>query len=596
MPTIQQYYNICSSNNARWLTEDSFVFLSNRSGFNQIWEKRISTGEELQRTHMTDRVMGLYAKDGAVFFGMDQGGNEQAQIHRLAPGASEPENLTHNNAARYQFGGLKPDGKTIVFCGNGRDPQNFDVCQMDCETGKQEILLECSEGWTMPAALSPDGRYMLFNRMKALSDNSLWLLDTQTREARNIDAAPGTAEYGSPTWKPDSSGFYFLTDKDSEFMYLASYDVATGAITKVYAEDWSLEGASLSHDGKYLAVMVNRDGYSALEIYNTRTGAFENAPQLPKGVMGYYGISWARESHRILVTLTSGQRPADIWMVDLDHEKVERMTFTSLEGLDRDDLVEPELRHFTSFDGLRVPYWLYRGRSGGDASRAVAIEIHGGPEGQERPRFAPLIQYLVGQGLTVVAPNVRGSVGYGKTYTHLDDVEKRLDSVHDAACLAQHLVEEHIADAGRVAVMGGSYGGYMTLACTAFYPELWVAGVDTVGMSNLETFLENTAPYRRAYRESEYGTLAHDRETLRRVSPIHKVDQITAALMVVHGTNDPRVPVTEAEQIVASLRSRNVPVEYLVYPDEGHGIAKRKNQLDCYPKVAAFLKKHLKVD
>ena len=210
--------------------------------------------------------------------------------------------------------------------------------------------------------------------------------------------------------------------------------------------------------------------------------------------------------------------------------------------------------------------------------------------------FSPLIQYLVNEGLTIVAPNVRGSVGYGKTYHHLDDIEKRLDSVHDAACLAEHLVEAGIADKDKIAVMGGSYGGYMTLATTAFYPDLWVAGVDTVGMSNLETFLENTADYRRAHRESEYGSLAHHRHILRAVSPIHKVDDITAALMVVHGSNDPRVPVTEAEQIVASLRSRNVPVEYLLYTDEGHGLSKRKNQFDCYPKVAAFLKKHLKLD
>ena len=209
--------------------------------------------------------------------------------------------------------------------------------------------------------------------------------------------------------------------------------------------------------------------------------------------------------------------------------------------------------------------------------------------------YSPLIQYLVGQGFNIVAPNVRGSSGYGKTYVHLDDVEKRLDSVHDVACLVEHLVKTGVADPKRIAVMGASYGGFMTLSCVARYPELWAAGVDTVGMSNLETFLENTAEYRRAHRESEYGTLAHDRETLRRVSPIFKVDQITAPMMVIHGANDPRVPVSEAEQIVASLKNRGVPVKYLRYEDEGHGLSKRKNQFDCYPQVAAFLKEQLGV-
>jgi len=592
MATIQQYFSIGSCIGARWLNEESFLFLSNRSGVNQVWKKDLKTGEEKQLTNYAERIGGVHIKDGTVFFTMDLGGNENEQIHVLREGA-EAVNLTNNNAARHQFGGIKPDGKTIVYSCNARTPQTFDICQMNTETGEQEIVIQNSDNYNMPAGLSPNGKYFLYNKLKAQSDNCMWIADIDAKTAKNIDSNPGYAQYTTAAWKKDSTGFYFLTDKDSEFKYLAYYDVASGSFTKIYEENWDLEDLALSYDDKYLSVKINRDGYSVLEIYNTQTGAFENLPSLPKGVMAYYGSSWAPESHRLLVTLTSGQRPADIWMLDIDKEKVERMTFTDLQGICKDDLVEPELHHYNSFDGLSVPYWLYRGKK---ASRSVVVDIHGGPEGQERPMFSPLIQYLVNEGLTIVAPNVRGSVGYGKTYHHLDDIEKRLDSVHDAACLAEHLVEAGIADKDKIAVMGGSYGGYMTLATTAFYPDLWVAGVDTVGMSNLETFMENTADYRRAHRESEYGSLAHHRHILRAVSPIHKVDDITAALMVVHGSNDPRVPVTEAEQIVASLRSRNVPVEYLLYTDEGHGLSKRKNQFDCYPKVAAFLKKHLKLD
>ena len=594
MATINQYFTIGSCSSARWLDEESFVYLSNKSGVNQIWQKSLVTGEDVQKTFFNERVWSLSVNQGNVFFTMDLGGNEQEQIHILPAGEKEAKNLTDNNAARHQFGGVKPDGKTVVFACNARNPKNFDLCQMDAETGKQEILLENTDSYNTPAALSPNGRYLLYNKMKGQSDNCLWILDTEERTAENIDSAPGYAQYTNPAWKKDSSGFYFLTDKDSEFKYLAYYDTASHTITPIYKENWDLEDLALSYDDKYLSIKINRDGYSALEIYNTHTKAFENVPALPKGVMAYYGSSWAPQSHRLLVTLTSGQRPADVWMLDVDGDKVERVTFTQLDGIEKDSLVEPELHHFKSFDGLTVPYWLYRGQ--GKNARSVVIEVHGGPEGQERPMFSPLLQYLVSQGLTVVAPNVRGSTGYGKTYHHLDDVEKRLDSVHDAACLAEHLVEAGIADRDKIAVMGASYGGYMTLSCITRYPELWAAGVDTVGMSNLETFLENTADYRRAHRESEYGSLEHHRDILRDVSPIHKVDQITAALMVVHGANDPRVPVGEAEQIVKSLRDRNVPVEYLLYTDEGHGISKRKNQFDCYPKVAAFLKNHLKAE
>lgn len=592
MATIQQYFSIGSCLGARWFDEDSFLFLSNRSGVNQVWKKDLKTGEETQLTNFAERVGGIHIKDSTVFFTMDLGGNENEQIHVLRENG-EAVNLTNNNAARHQFGGIKPDGKTIVYSCNARARQSFDICQMNSETGEQEIVIQNSDNYNMPTGLSPNGKYFLYNKLKAQSDNCMWIADLDAKTAKNIDNNPGFAAYTNAAWKKDSSGFFFLTDKDSEFKYLAYYDVASDSFTKIYEENWDLEDVALSYDDKYLSIKINRDGYSVLEIYNTQTGAFENLPSLPKGVMAYYGSSWAQNSHRLLVTLTSGQRPADIWMLDIDNEKVERMTFTDLQGINKDDLVEPELHHFNSFDGLSVPYWLFRGKK---ASRSVVVDIHGGPEGQERPMFSPLIQYLVNEGLTIVAPNVRGSVGYGKTYHHLDDIEKRLDSVHDAACLAEHLVEAGIADKDKIAVMGGSYGGYMTLATTAFYPDLWVAGVDTVGMSNLETFLENTADYRRSHRESEYGSLAQHRHILRAVSPIHKVDDITAALMVVHGSNDPRVPVTEAEQIVASLRSRNVPVEYLLYTDEGHGLSKRKNQFDCYPKVAAFLKKHLKID
>ncbi len=595
MATVNQYFNIGSCTSARWIDENSFVYLSTKSGVNQIWQKSLLTGEEEQKTFFNERVWNLYTSRGNVFFTMDLGGNEQEQIHYLCMDSKEVKNLTQNNDARYQLGGVKPDGKTVVFACNARNPKNFDLCQLDSQTGNQEILFENTDSYNTPAALSPNGRYLLYNKLKAQSDNCLWILDTETRTTKNIDSNANYAQYTSPTWKHDSSGFYFLTDKGSEFLYLAYYDIESGCISKIYEENWDIEDAELSCDDKYLALKINRNGYTDLEIYNTSTGRFENTPSMPKGVMAYYGISWAPTTHRLLVTLTSGQRPSDIWMLDVDNDKVERMTFTDLDGISKDELVEAELRHFESFDGVQVPYWIYKGTKSAN-SRSVVIEVHGGPEAQERPMFSPMIQYLVGEGLTVVAPNVRGSTGYGKTYHHLDDIEKRLDSVHDAACLAEHLVEENIADKDKIAIMGGSYGGYMTLSCITGYPDLWAAGVDTVGMSNLETFLENTADYRRSHRESEYGSLEKHRDILRKVSPIHSVDKITAPLMVVHGANDPRVPVGEAEQIVKSLRDRNVPVEYLLYLDEGHGISKRKNQFDCYPKVAAFLKKHLKVE
>jgi dipeptidyl aminopeptidase/acylaminoacyl peptidase len=250
--------------------------------------------------------------------------------------------------------------------------------------------------------------------------------------------------------------------------------------------------------------------------------------------------------------------------------------------------VPPDLVRVPSFDGLQVPAFVFRPR--GVAGRhPVVVVVHGGPESQWRPSFSPLVQYLVAGGFAVVAPNVRGSTGYGRTYQHLDDVDKRLDSVADLAALHDWIATCDDLDEDRCALYGGSYGGYMVLSGLVHQPERWAAGVDVVGIANLVTFLQNTAAWRRAWREREYGSLTHDRELLERLSPIAHVERLRAPLMVVHGRNDPRVPLGEAEQIHAVARAKGLPSELLVYEDEGHGLAKLRNRLDAYPRVAAFL-------
>lgn len=592
MSNINNYYSISSCTGAKWLKGSKFAYVSTKSGVNQIWEGDIDTREERQLTFFNERIwrIAIAPNHSDLFFTMDIGGNEQEQIYVLKSGMSEAVNLTNNNKARHQFGGVKPDGKTIVYSCNARNPVNFDICQMDTETGEAKIVVQNSDSYNTPAALSKNGRYILYNKLKGQSDNCLWIADLETGFAEKVDEKGEYAQYTSPVWNNDSTGFYLLTDVNSSFIYLAYYDIGTKQLNKIYGENWDIEAISLSKNGKYLALLVNRDGFSELEIMSTKNNNFISIPRGPKGVSAYYGIDWAESGNKLLYTVSGGTRPCDIWMIDLDEDMVKKVTYTKTEGIERDELVEPTLHHFKSFDGLTVPYWFFEAPN---SKGGVVFDIHGGPEGQERPSFSPLTQYLISQGLSVVAPNIRGSVGYGKEYHHLDDVEKRLDSIKDIAALAKHIVDIKLADKDKIAVMGVSYGGYSTLASITEHPELWACAVDTVGMSNLETFLENTAEYRRAHRESEYGSLAKHRDVLRRVSPMHKVDKITAPLMVIHGANDPRVPVTEADQIVASLRNRGAVVEYLRYEDEGHGLSKRKNQLDCYPQVAAFLKKYL---
>jgi dipeptidyl aminopeptidase/acylaminoacyl peptidase len=313
------------------------------------------------------------------------------------------------------------------------------------------------------------------------------------------------------------------------------------------------------------------------------------------GVVGMMDgeLVFSPDSRQLAFSFTSSGRSSDVFVWNLEENAVSAATRSSHAGLPVESFVEPRLIRYSSFDGLEIPAWLYepKGQSG---PIPVVVIVHGGPESQTRPSFNFLAQYLAHHGYAVLAPNVRGSTGYGKTYSHLDDVEKRMDAVADLAHAATWLKAQPRLDGERLTVYGGSYGGFMVLAALSHYPELFTAGIDIVGISNFVTFLKNTSGYRRAHREAEYGSLARDRDFLESISPLNRADRIRGPLMVVHGANDPRVPLSEAEQLVEALESRGVPTQFLVFDDEGHGIVKLENKLIAYGAIVAFLEKHLR--
>ncbi len=303
------------------------------------------------------------------------------------------------------------------------------------------------------------------------------------------------------------------------------------------------------------------------------------------------GFRVAPEGGDVLFSLSGSASPADVWAIAAGSVTPRRVTFSSTAGVDPATFVEPESAVVTSFDGLEVPMWVYRPQ--GIETPPVIVSVHGGPEAQERVGFNPVYQYLVASGFAVVAPNVRGSSGYGKTYMSLDDRRLRMDSVKDLVAVGEWVRDHSGFDGERMAVMGGSYGGFMVLAALTTAPELWAAGIDIVGIANFVTFLENTGAYRRALREAEYGSLAEDRDFLESISPINHVEEIRAPLLVIHGANDPRVPLGEAEQIVERLRALDRPVDLIVFDDEGHGVVKLANRRVAYGAVVEFLGEHL---
>jgi dipeptidyl aminopeptidase/acylaminoacyl peptidase len=347
-----------------------------------------------------------------------------------------------------------------------------------------------------------------------------------------------------------------------------------------------------SPDRTTMATIENAGGFSSLRLRKIDDGSDLPLPELPKGVIS--GVDFSENGKYLAFSLVSPILTDDVWRVDLEKQELVRMTRSCLAGLDPKTFVGPELIHYPTFDGKKIPAFLYTPPGAErDGTMPAIILVHGGPEGQERPYFSRFRQIFLRKGYAILAPNVRGSTGYGKAFTHLDDVEKRLDSVKDLAAGYDYLVEQKIADPEKIAVLGGSYGGYMVLAGLTEYPDKYAAGIDIVGIASFTTFLRNTASYRRALREAEYGSLEDDAEFLEAISPLNHVDKIQAPLMVIHGKNDPRVPYTEAEQIVNALKEREQPVEYLLFEDEGHGVAKLDNRVVMYVRIVEFLDRYL---
>ena len=559
------------------------AFLTDITGVAQVWEIPPEGGWPEQRTFGDERVMNVeYSPtENRILFSRDSGGNERAGLFLLGDG--EERDLTQNPDAIHYSGGFAPDGASVAFTATRRNGTDFDVFVQSLPDGEPRPVWEV-DGYHTIAAWSSDGASLIVSRQHSNLNNDLYRLDLASGEATRLTPHEGDARFTSVNVLPDGTGAFLATDRDGEFTRLARLDFTTLEISYLTPDDRDVESVKLSIYGRYLAASRNADGYSDFMLFNGR-GRRMPTPPMPGGIIG--GFEYAPDSKKFAFTLVAPERPPDVWLLDLPDGEPRRVTRSSTAGIPPRTFRRPQVIRYPSFDGREIPALLHEPDEPG---APVVINVHGGPEGQSRPGFAPVTQYLIGRGLAVLSPNVRGSTGYGKSYTHLDDVELRMDSVKDLAHAAYWLRERGHE---KVAVMGGSYGGFMVLAALTEYPDLWSAGVDIVGIANMVTFLENTGAYRRRLREPEYGSLENNRTFLEYISPIHKAESIVAPLMVIHGKNDPRVPVGEAEQIVERVGNNGGVVEYLLYDDEGHGLAKLDNRLDAYPRIAAFLGRHL---
>ncbi|MGY1709810.1 S9 family peptidase [Geodermatophilus sp. SYSU D00758] len=528
----------------------------------------------------------------------DAGGDERSRLWLLdldgPPSRDRPvrRDLTSDPAAVHRLAGVGPDGRTVAVLANRRDRAVFDVWLLDPDTG-EERLLHRGDGWWQPASgFSPDGRWLSVLRPGPRPrDTDLLLLDVATGRARVVLPHPDEAALvGAPAWV-DATTLVVSSDRGRDRCALVSVDLTTDGASVVLAPPWDVAGWT-SPDGRTLLAVTDVHGSSAGELFDARTTASRGVLRLPDPdtVMAWSHLlpdPLVADDGSVLATCTAPGLPPGVWRLRADAPP-EPLARDHL-PVDPARLRRPERHTVTSADGVDVPLLVHRpDPPAGAPPPPGVVVLHGGPEGQSLTDFSPVVQALAARGYVVALPDVRGSTGHGRRHAALDDTTRRLDCLHDLAAVHGWLVGAGV-DPARVALWGTSYGGYLVLAGCAFQPGLWAAGVDIVGISDLITFLERTADHRRAHREREYGSLRTDRAFLAVASPLRRAGEIRAPLFVVHGANDPRVPVAEARQLASALGSRGVPCELLVYDDEGHGLARLANRLDALPRALDFL-------
>lgn len=576
-----------------------FVYLHDASGTNQLYARRGKVTAQL--TSYPDRISSYQlSPDGKrLVFLKDQGGDENDQLYLMSLPSGAVRPLTASPKVKHTLPAFDPKGERIAFTSTARNGKDFDLYVVPV-AGEgllaQAPTAELSGSYAVAAI---EGDRVLLVESKSNVDQTLSLYDLGARKQTPLTAHQGDEHVTGARFSADRKAVYALSDRGSEFVRLVRIDVATGEQKAIYEQPFDLEQLVVDptprSEGERLFVVVNQRGVERsvlLTVTGGATGSLVTAR--PTTLAGYTGTArFSLDGKSVLLGFEQPTAPSAVYAIEWSSGKAARLTEIPAGAAGR-RFVPAELQQWKTFDDRTIDYFWYAGVSAQPGRKLpVVLLIHGGPEGQSKVNFNPIVQYLASRGISVAEPNVRGSTGYGKSFTHLDDKEKREDSVRDIAELARALAQRPDVDSKRLAVYGGSYGGYMVLACLTLYPQVWAAGVDIVGIANYRTFLEQTAPYRRALREAEYGSLEQDGALLDRISPIHKVDRIAAPLFLVHGARDPRVPVGETKQIEAALKQRGLPVELLIYEDEGHGLAKRKNRLDAYPKVMQFLEARL---
>jgi dipeptidyl aminopeptidase/acylaminoacyl peptidase len=573
----------------------AFAFLSTASGTPQVWIQRGRADAPVQLTTGTDPVQSVYwsPRGDLIAYDVAPGGGYNVQIFVMRPDGSGVRRLTTREGVNNRLFGFAPDGRVRAATA-WPDPAAFQAQLLDPATGAETRVGTPAASLVFPD-VSADGRFAVLEKLVTRGKSNLHLVDLRAGRETLITPAQGLALHQGATFAPDGRRLWLIGNASQDRLGLSVIDLsAEGAASPprpvAVRKDAELDDMALSRDGSTMALVWNAAGRSELGWFDTTSLNRSKGPELPVDVISQPEFGADRT---LLATGTGAAQATNIYAVDARTNSVERRTDSPHPGVDLASLVAPTLVTYKARDGVPLSGWLYT-PPGATGALPTVFLYHGGPEGQSRPTLNETTQALLASGIQVFAPNVRGSYGYGRAFLALDNGPLRANGVRDIEDSTNHLVQQGLADPKRLGIMGGSYGGYMVMAGVTEFPAMFAAGANLFGIVNFETFFQQTQPWMAAISKVEYGDPVKDAAMLKALSPIHKLDRITTPLLVLHGANDTNVPVIEAEQIVASLKARGVPVGYILFPDEGHGWRKLPNRVKSTTEITDFFVKHLK--
>jgi dipeptidyl aminopeptidase/acylaminoacyl peptidase len=594
--TVEQFLNTTEMSGSSFSPDEKSILISsNKSGIFNAYTVPVAGGEPQPLTKSTTEstfAISYFPNDKRILYSQDRGGNDH--LYLLEADGKERD-LTPGEKVKAQFLKWSRDDKAFYYSTNERDERFFDIYKMDIATFQRQLLYQDTTGYDF-GDISNDEKFIAFSKSNTTSDSNIYLYNLAAKKLKHITPHEGEVAFTPASFDVNSRYLYYLTDEGSEFAYLARHDLAAGKSETVEKANWDIEFTYFSHNGKYRVVGINEDARTRIKIYDETTGQPIDLPAFPEGELRGVNIS---KSEKLMAFYFNGDRsPDNLHLYDFATKQVTKLTESLNPEIAPADLVEAEVIRYKSFDGLEIPSILYKPHQASASNKMPALVwVHGGPGGQTRKGYSGLRQYFANHGYVVLGVNNRGSSGYGKTFFKADDQKHGREPLWDCVEAKQYLASLGYVDTTKIGIIGGSYGGYMTLAALAFKPEEFAVGVDIFGVSNRVRTLESVPPYWESFRKALYqemGDPQKDKEMLREISPLFHADKITKPLLVLQGANDPRVIKPESDEIVEAIKKKGGIVQYIVFPDEGHGFTKKANERRAYKGILDFLDKYLK--